>query len=138
MPRTSPTIAAALAALAIAAPAASATPTDPRQLDMHASTVHKPAAPQQDLRSPDAQDAARPTPPADITAALAQERYYSSYGEPEPITPPASAPTADTGDGIAPLPFMLGLVGALIVGLAAGSGLHQLHVRRRHATGLAT
>jgi hypothetical protein len=110
-------------------------------------------------------------------AALAQERYYSSYGDPEPLDvtaaqyaaskqpepapasgdsepldvtaaqyaaskqpEPASAPAsvrfADTGDGIDPLPFVLGLVGALIVGVAAGTGMHQLVVRRRHATGL--
>ena len=32
-----------------------------------------------------------------LTAAQAQERYYSSYGEPEPITAPvAPAPTDDT------------------------------------------
>jgi hypothetical protein len=41
---------------------------------------------------------------------------------------------ADTGDGIARLPFLSAVFGALIVGLGAGSGLHLLHVRRRYRT----
>jgi hypothetical protein len=68
-------------------------------------------------------------------AALAQERYYSSYG-PAPVTAPSTAPAADTSDGIDSLPFVLGLAGALIVGIAAGTGMHLLVVRRRQATGL--
>ena len=123
MSRTARILTVALTALTIAAPAAIAMPIDPS------------TAPAQNLRSPDAQDAARHTTPADL-AALAEEQYYSSYGQPEPITPPATAPA--TPDGIAALPFILGLAGALIVGLAAGGGLHQLYVRHRHAAGLAT
>ena len=114
------------------------------------------AVDQQNLRSPDAQDAARPKTPSDVTAALAQERYYSSYdanvpsdaaalaqeryyssyGENvEPLTDPA--PVADTrDDGIAPLPFVISLLGALILGAAAASAVH---VRRgRHASRVAT
>jgi hypothetical protein len=148
MPRTIRTIAAALTALVIAAPPAFAMP-----IDSPGHPSETTSAPKQDLRSPDARDAAkRPQTPADVTAALAQERYYSSYGDPEPLDvtaaqyaaskqpEPASAPAsvrfADTGDGIDPLPFVLGLVGALIVGVAAGRGMHQLVMRRRHATGL--
>jgi hypothetical protein len=51
---------ASLSAAAIAAPAAVAQPTDPAQLDMHASTVTKPASAQQDLRSEAAADPSRP------------------------------------------------------------------------------
>jgi hypothetical protein len=76
------------------------------------------------------------TPAAD--AALAQERYYASYGKPTPLTHATRTVAADTGNGIARLPFVIAVVGALIVGLGAGSGLHLLHARRRHATRLAT
>jgi hypothetical protein len=51
---------ASLSAAAIAAPAAVAQPADPAQLDMHASTVTKPASAQQDLRSEAAADPSRP------------------------------------------------------------------------------
>jgi hypothetical protein len=136
MPRTIHTIAAALAALVIAAPTALARPIeDPVGTSSLAGTT---SSPKQDLRSPDARDAARPKTRADVTAALAQERYYASYGDPTPITPPAGAPAIDTGDGIAQLPFILAVSGALIFGLATGSGLHLLHARRRRATSLAT
>jgi hypothetical protein len=77
-----------------------------------------------------------PTPQWPIAPALAQERYYSSYGEPTAPTNVATASPADT-DGIARLPFVLAVVGALVVGLGAGSGLHLVRTRR-HATGLAT
>ena len=159
-PRTlARTLVAALAATALAATAAHARPLQepsfPRATER---TTQATTAP--DLRSPDARDAASPAHPdrsaaprgtsvnpgqepysatgaqtsADDNAALAQERYYSSYGDPRPISSPAAAPVADTGHGIAPLPFILGVAGALLVGLAAGIGLHQLHTRRRHAT----
>jgi hypothetical protein len=131
MPRTIRTIAAALTALVIAAPPAFAMP-----IDSPGHPSETTSAPKQDLRSPDARDAAeRPQAPADVTAALAQERYYSSYG-PAPVTAPSTAPAADTSDGIDSLPFVLGLAGALIVGIAAGNGMHLLVVRRRQATGL--
>jgi hypothetical protein len=76
------------------------------------------------------------TPAAD--RALAQERYYASYGKPSPPTMATRTVAADTGDGIAPLPFVVALFGALIVGLSAGSGLHLLHARRRYRTRSAT
>ena len=71
-----------------------------------------------------------------LDAARAQERYYSSYGTPTPLTKPEVA-VADTGDGVAGLPFALSVFGALIVGLGAGSGLHVVRSRRRHSAGLA-
>jgi hypothetical protein len=70
--------------------------------------------------------------------ALAQERYYASYGKPTPPTMATRTVAADTGDGIAALPFVIALFGALIVGLGAGSGLHLLHTRRRYRTRPAT
>jgi hypothetical protein len=51
---------ASLSAAALAAPAAVAQPMDPAQMNMHASTVTKPASAQQDLRSEAAADPSRP------------------------------------------------------------------------------
>jgi hypothetical protein len=95
-----------------------------------------PAANAQDLRSPDARD-----------AALAQE-YYGSYGSPsqdlrspdardagrvvEP-TPPADTAEPVGRDGIAPLPFGVALFGALIAGIGLATALHALQGRRRAA-----
>ena len=76
-------ISAALAALALAAPAASA---DPHAIDSHTRALLE----QQELRSTDA-----------ATRALEQERTYSTYGEPTPI-PPRAAPTQVTTNDDAP------------------------------------
>ena len=73
-----------------------------------------------------------------VRSALAQERYYASYGKPAPLTRETRTVAADTRDEIARLPFVISVVGALIVGLGAGSGLHLLHGRRRHASRLVT
>jgi hypothetical protein len=144
-PRTIRTLAAVLAALTIAAPAATAaTPADDAVDTSGAAATS--SSPDQDLWAPGAYppppwvprpDAARPKTPSDLTAALAQERYYSSHGDPSPITPSAE-PDIRTDDGIARLPFILAISGALVIGLATGSGLHLLHIRRRHATSPAT
>jgi hypothetical protein len=75
--------------------------------------------------------ATEPTP-ADIQRALAQERAYSTYGQ-TPVPPAVHTLAGDVSDGIAPLPFGLSLLGALIVGIAAGLGLHRLQLRRRAA-----
>jgi hypothetical protein len=177
MPRTIHTLAAAITALVIGAPAAPGSaaadpvstpsaaattstarehPRSPNARDaaryptpcdiaaalaqrayyMGKSAPLKPAKRCQRWRS--AQDHARPKTPSDITAALAQERYYSSYGEPEPLTRPTGAAEIRTHNGIAPTPFVVAVVAALIVGIATGSGLQLLRARRRHATGLAT
>ena len=93
--------------------------------------VSAPAATRQDLRSPDAR-------------ALAQERYYGSYGDPaqdlrspdardagSPAVAATPAPVAKPGgDGIAPLPFVLALAGAVIVGVGLSTAVHA---RRRVA-----
>jgi hypothetical protein len=75
-----------------------------------------------------------PEPVSRLEAALAQERSYSTYGEPAPPREAATTAATDSGDGIAWVPFVLGLFAALVVGLGAGSGLQA----RRHATRPAT
>jgi hypothetical protein len=64
-------------------------------------------------------------------AALAQERYYSSYGAPEPLTiqQPAPAPS-----GSSPLPDVL-LAVAVAVGLAGAGAVQVRRVRGRRAAG---
>jgi hypothetical protein len=113
----------ALAALILLAPAAQARPIDPP-----ATTTEE--LPHVLEHTFDAYPKAMT--PLDI--ARAQEKTYSTYGQPAPLRKPA--PVVATTDGIAPLPFVLGIAGALIVGLAAGSGLHVMRTRR-HST-LAT
>jgi hypothetical protein len=120
------TLLVALASLAVMSPAALARPADAAPAGRSGAHVL------QHTFDP------YPTPQWPVNAALAQERYYSSYGEPTPLTEVATATAADTGDGIARLPFVLAVIGALIVGLGAGSGLHLVRTRRRQATGLAT
>jgi hypothetical protein len=88
--------------------------------------------------------------PSAEARALAQERYYESYGPPaqdlrspdardvgRPVTTaPApvatAAPVAGShgGDGIAALPFVLSLAGAVIVGVGLSTAVHA---RRRVA-----
>jgi hypothetical protein len=136
--RRSVMLAALVFALAGAAPSyavqADVPGSDTRPVNARGTDVA--AVDQQNRRSPDAQDAAAPTTPSDVTTALAQERYYSSYGENvEPLTSPG--PVAHPGDdGIAPLPFVILLLGALILGAVAGSAPHVL--RSRHASRVAT
>jgi hypothetical protein len=66
--------------------------------------------------------------------ALAQEHYYEPSGKPKPPTIATRTVAANSSDGIARLPVLSAVFGALIVGLGAGSGLHLLHVRRRYRT----
>ena len=133
MSRCNTIVAAVLAAAALAAPTALA-----QSALIHAAAESN----KQGLRSPDTRDAARATAPSDQIAvrpetearALAQERYYESYGQPTRPTIATRAVAADTGDGIARLPLLGAVFGALIVVLGAGTGLHLLHARRRHRT----
>jgi hypothetical protein len=67
--------------------------------------------------------------PSSTDAALAIERYYSSYGEPQPA---AGGEAGVAGDGISTAPFLLALTGALVIGLAVGS-LSPLATARRRA-----
>jgi hypothetical protein len=130
MPRTR-ILVAALAALALAAPAASA---DPHAMDAH---IRAEQQDRQDLRSPDTIDAAVQAElrargrdgvqtgslagTTDATArALEQERAYSTYGEPVPLkSTPAPAPvTADDET-----PWVLIGVGFAGVALVLGSAV---------------
>jgi hypothetical protein len=144
MPRTIRVVSAALAALAIAAPAASAARIDD---PVPASdVVATSSAPAQDLRSPEARDsefqmpnrvragAARPKTSSDVTAALAQGRYYSSYGEPEPIRGPAAPAPAN---GIPWLTIALAATIALVAASIAAILRRRLRLRR-HVVGAAT
>lgn len=128
MPRTIATIATALAAVVIAAPVALARPIDdPARYRVDAATT---TATKQDLRSPDARDAARPKTPADVTAALAQERYYSSYGDPEPLSlPQPTAPYDETPW----LPIAAFIAIALAIVAATATQLRRVRIRRRAA-----
>jgi len=115
------TLAAALAAAALAAPAALAQPAH----------IHAPLI----------QAGARPDTAGNPNVAATTDDHAArpdTAGNPNVAATKAGwAVTADTGDGIATMPFVTAVVGALLIGLGAGSGLHLMHVRRRHATELA-
>ena len=112
---------ALLAAMALAAPAAQAQPAD-----------HQPAKPpQQDLRSPDAVDAAREHNAA--TPPFPGPPTWPS--DPQPISTPAA--TSDDGGGIDAPTIALGILGSLLAVLAvlAVTGIAERSRRgkRRHA-----
>jgi hypothetical protein len=68
-------------------------------------------------------------------AARAQERYYSSYGEREPLTLPQSpSPSDDTPW----LPIALSIAIALVIVTASATHLRRLRIRRRRAARAAT
>ena len=127
----------ALASLALCAPAAVALPTDLNSegpTSWLSGTMDQKSAegiPGRVLRR---SFDPYPEPVSRREAALAQERSYSTYGEPAPPREAATTATTDSGDGIAWVPFVLGLFAALVVGLGAGSGLQA----RRDATRPAT
>jgi hypothetical protein len=64
------------------------------------------------------------------TAAQAQERYYSSYGEPQLLTAPQ--PPATTHD--TPwLPIVLAIAAGVAIAAASATQLPRLGIRRRRA-----
>jgi hypothetical protein len=84
------------------------------------------SAPALDLNNPDRRA---------IEAALAQERYYSSYGDPEPLTVPQSpARSSDTPW----LPIALAIAATLAITAASATHLRRLRIRRRRAARAAT
>lgn len=113
---------ALLAAMALAAPAAQAQPAD-----MHASTALAAAKAQhrQDLRSPDAVDAAREHDVA--TAALPGPPTWPS--NPQPISTPAA--TSDDGGGTDAPTIALGILGSLLAVLAI-TGIAERSRRGKH------
>lgn len=133
-------------ALTFAAPPAIARPLDPGSR----APAGVPAAPaiEQDTRSPDTRDVASPNTWSDVAVALAQQAYYSSYGDPTPLTTATTTAAAHAGEGIAWVPFARtgrtpsagerAVFCALIGALGAGSGLYLMYARRRPDTGLAT
>jgi hypothetical protein len=85
---------------------------------------------------PDSQHKSTLNPFADsplLTAAEAQERYYSSYGEPEPITAPlAPAPTNHT-------PWLtIALVATTALAAASIAAIHRRRLRLRRRVARAT
>jgi hypothetical protein len=158
-------LAAPLVVAAIAAPAATAAPIDAplrpttagavlkdaRQVDMHASTVVKPAA-KQDLRSEATIDTTALSPQTHTPAAQQDLRTEAAGGggskapetpvglptwpvDPKPIVPVSHEPLAatDGGDGIEwPLSGIL-LAGALLAGGTLGVAGAKYRVRQSHA-----
>jgi hypothetical protein len=119
----------ALVALALVAPTAGASPI----------ATGSPAI-GQDLRSPDARDAAvratdpKPRPfwsyryrmdPKQSAALLAQEQYYSSYGEPTPAPPRSAAHDDDDS------PWLTIGLGVGLIALVAGAVALAVRTRRR-------
>jgi hypothetical protein len=119
-------IPALLAVLCVGALAPLAAPPNGAAENLRGKT----SAPRQDLRSPDSRNAARA---AEI--ALAQERYYSSYGDPEPLAPPQS-PVAS--DDTPRLPVALSVAATLAIVAAGAAHLRRLRIRRRRAARAAT
>jgi hypothetical protein len=140
--RISRTAALALTLVALGAPIAAAQ-QDLRSPDSR-DAARAATAPKQDLRSPDSRDAAASAraqerhytsygDPA-TSAALAQERYLTSYGEPEPLTrPQAPAPSDDTPW----LPIALSIAAALAIVAASATQLRRLRSRRRPVSSTA-
>jgi hypothetical protein len=70
----------------------------------------------------------------DLSAAIAQERYLQSYGEPESLSPPQSpVPSDDTPW----LPIALSITGALVIVAASTTQLRRFRLRRHRAVGTA-
>jgi hypothetical protein len=65
---------------------------------------------------------------AGTSAAQAQERYYSSYGEPEPLT---VAQSPEPSDDTPWLPIALSVAMALAIVAASATAARRLRIRRR-------
>jgi hypothetical protein len=75
--------------------------------------------------------AARPHQHTKASAALAQEHYYASYGDPAPVV--ASQPPAPSDDTPWRL-IALSSAAALVIAAATASQLRRLRIRQRGAT----
>jgi hypothetical protein len=68
-------------------------------------------------------------------AAMAQERYYASHGNPEPLTPPqAAGPSDDTPW----LPVALSITVALLLVTVSATQIRRRHTRRRRHARVTT
>ena len=63
-----------------------------------------------------------------IVSARAQERYYSSYGDPAPLSLPQVA-AAPSDDGTPWLPIALSVAAAAAIVAASAVGVRQLRLR---------
>jgi hypothetical protein len=116
-------IIAALAALALAAPAASA---DPHAIDAHNRA-------EQAKQEPDGvQTGSLAGTTDETTHALEQERAYSTYGEPAPIERQPAPVTTDDDD----TPWVL--IGAGVLGIALVFGAAVALVARPRRARVAT
>ena len=144
------TFLATLAAAALVAPAAQAQPAD-----MHASTAEAAAAkaqaraqvqPVQDLRSPDARDAAQKprrsghavNAPGATAVGSASELPPAGQptwpADPKPIVAPAQEPqTNDDGSPVPVLPLVAGVLVVLAAALTARYGTRRMNRRARIA-----
>ena len=117
-------VVAALAAALFAAPTAFAQPPD-----MHASMALYTA--KQDLRMPDRRAPAQPASAAkDYSKNAASGDFAPAVNKPAPVA------VADTGGGagIATLPFVLFVSGALMLGGAAGASIGTRRTAARPAS----
>ncbi len=137
------TLLAALAAAALIAPAAQA-----QSADIHASTAQAAAKaqqqPQQDLRSPDARDAAvnpphsGPTVNAPGATAADSASQLPPAGQPtwpvnpKPIAAPAQEPV-DDGSPVPVIPLVAALLGVVLAAAAARYGVRRSQRRTRVA-----
>jgi len=105
------TLAAALAATAILAPAAAADPPD-----MHASTAIAAAEAQQrqDLRGEHAKDAAQHPRKTQASLVIASPGHPSESGNTAPL-PPVTAQATKSGGGVDWTTIALGVAGTLLV-----------------------
>jgi hypothetical protein len=150
-------LAVALLGVTLSGPAA-AQPTDIHDGWETSSPADTTSTPRQDLRTPDAIDAARrikialameryyqgePGPlvteapaqaPSDDDAALALEQYYQSFGEPAPLVADTPAP-APVEDDAPLLPIAIAVAAALAVVAASATHVRRLRLRRRRTAG---
>jgi hypothetical protein len=140
------TLTAALAAAALIAPAAQAAQGQPA--DMHASVAQAAAKanqqPKQDLRTPDARDAAVSlhggghginapgATAADSASELPPAGLPTWPVNPTPIAAPAPEPASD-GSPVPVIPLVAGLLGVMIAALAARYGMRRSGRRTRIA-----
>jgi hypothetical protein len=104
------TLAAALAATAIAAPAASAQPADTHAAPAPASAQRQ----QRDLRSPDAMDAAIHPRRATWFSIPVSPGHPSEAGHPAPLSPLTGEEPAATGGAVDWATVGLGIVGLIL------------------------